>query len=307
MDLVCYGTYCFNFLSKLTNIKVNLYSHRDIDICNKKELEPIIANSDYIINCAAYTNVDNAEVNQSQCINVNALAVEDIAKLCVKYNTHLVHISSDFVYGDVKYKSTYEELIEEDCVNPINVYGKSKLDGELNILKWMSRNFLILRVSWTFGITGNNFISKIYQQLYDQNVKQLNVVDDQLGRPTSIKLISYVISQYINGFIKYGFYNLSNSGQLVSKYEIAEFIKQQIKINKKINRVKTSDYKSPAKRQLNSNLNCLKLDKLCVIIRPDWKVDVRDYLSELEKQKAHNKCVILFDKIKMFIKDILHV
>lgn len=89
--------------------------------------------------------------------------------------------------------------------------GNSKLEGEINILKWMTFNYLILRVSWTFGITGINFISKIYNQLIDKNIKELNVVNDQYGRPTSIKLISETIYEYIKGNIASGFYNLSNN------------------------------------------------------------------------------------------------
>lgn len=88
--------------------------------------------------------------------------------------------------------------------------GNSKFDAETNILEWMTNNYLILRVSWTFGITGSNFISKIYSLLIDNNVKELYVVDDQYGRPTSIELISNVIYAYIKGSIKFGFYNLSN-------------------------------------------------------------------------------------------------
>lgn len=89
--------------------------------------------------------------------------------------------------------------------------GNSKLDAETNILEWMTNNYLILRVSWTFGITGTNFILKIFNQLFNNNIKELNVVNDQFGRPTSVELISKVIYEYIIGNIKSGFYNLSNS------------------------------------------------------------------------------------------------
>ena len=127
MVVVCYGTYCYQFLF-LHNLHVKLYSHNELDICDNTQIELIIANNDIIINCAAYTNVDKAEYEDKElCIKVNSIAVSNIAFLCKKYNHHLIHISSNFVYGNVYNKNNYEELFEDDILNPINVYRKFEI------------------------------------------------------------------------------------------------------------------------------------------------------------------------------------
>jgi dTDP-4-dehydrorhamnose reductase len=257
---------------------VKMYSQNAVDITDYKAVESIVSEFDYILNCAAYTNVDKAELEPELCYAVNADAVNNLAQLCNKYNKKLVHISTDFIYGEDEYRGKQIcKISEYSCKNPLNIYGKSKIQGESNVLSNMLDNYLILRVSWTFGPTGNNFIKKIAEQLLDKNKTCIEVVDDQFGRPTSINLIAEVIDNYIQGNIKSSTYNLQNAGKPVSKYELAKFIGKVLKSKVKVHHC-SSDKFPGAKRQYNSYLDCSKLCKELNFDRKDWKEEVFEYL-----------------------------
>jgi dTDP-4-dehydrorhamnose reductase len=265
---------------------IKLYSQDALDITNFPAVESIIQEYDYILNCAAYTNVDKAELEPELCYAVNAKAVDNLAKLCNTYNKKLVHISTDFVYGGDKTGVKHKYKIPEfDFTNPINVYGKSKLEGENNILNNMLDNYLILRVSWTFGITGNNFIKKIAEQLLDKNKTCIEVVNDQVGRPTSIHLIAKVIDSFIQGHISSKIYNLQNSGEPVSKYGLAKFICKTLKSKVKVKPC-SSDKFPGAKRQYNSFLECSKICSEINVDRKTWENAIIEYLAQLYPNKV---------------------
>ena len=122
--MVCFGKYCYFFLKKNKEFYVKLYKHKRFDITNKKDVYQIISKNDYIINCAAYTNVDKAESNSILCNEINGNALNYLAYEINKQRKKLIHISSDFVYGNIHNKNNYEELFEDDILNPINVYRK---------------------------------------------------------------------------------------------------------------------------------------------------------------------------------------
>lgn len=269
------GKKCYQQLQNISNLEVDIYSHEQLDICDYKKLQKIIKHYNYVINCAAYTNVDKAEVEQQLCMKINAQAVLQIAYICANYGIKLIHISTDFIYGDIK--DTTMQPLSNDLPNPINVYGKSKYLAEQNILKWLKHNYLILRVSWTFGQYGNNFIKKVFDKLSDDTCTQLTVVDDQIGRPTSTQTITYVIAHYIcSNTILDGIYNLSNTGDVCSKYELAEFINKEYEFNKKIIPIKTP--KTGAERQKNSIFNLDNIIYYFFEIK-DWKIAVKEYLN----------------------------
>lgn len=295
------GEHVFHYLiNNYDKCLPEIYSHSEVDIFNDKDkIKKIISEHDVIINCAAYTNVDSAEQHTDVCLNVNADAVEYLAKCCYKLNKRLIHISSDFVYGNISYKYINEPLIEDEILNPINFYGYSKMMGEFNVLKWMTNNFLILRVSWTFG-RNKNFVSSIVNQLIDPNKKELVVVCDQLGKPTSVSLISKVIVKYIDKKLSDGVYNLQNSGEIISKFHLAKYIKRYIGSHKKIRAVKTDNSGNVyAKRQFNSHLNCNKIDEYCKDIRVNWIDDLNDYLDYLIKKNNIKSNGIINKLLKM--------
>ena len=175
------GKCVYEHLSNQKKYDLIIYSHLSVDICNYHSVESVIQDYDVIINCAAFTNVDKAEEDVETCYAVNYEAVKNMAKLCVKYKRNFIHISSDFVYGgETKYLAKYLPIFEHDLCAPVNVYGTSKLNAESAILDETLQKYLILRVSWLFGIHGNNFIKAIAEQILDNKVKKLTVVSDQM-------------------------------------------------------------------------------------------------------------------------------
>lgn len=277
-NLGCYITNHFLLLQN-KNYEISLFAKEDLDITDEKQYYQL-DKYDIIINCAAYTKVDlaNTDIVESyKCSTVNNYGVYLLAKYCKNNNKKLIHISTDFVYGS----NDNVELTETTKCTPVNVYGSSKLDGEQYLTKTHD-NYLILRVSWTFGVGTDNFIKKIVKQLQSSSIKKIFVVDDQVGRPTSFNLIFNTIYAYINDLIPNGIYNLQNSGEYISKYELAKFIENELNYIKRIKPIKTNNKSLiAAPRQLNSRLNCDKLDKLNIITRLHWKNEVREYLNIL--------------------------
>ena len=299
------GKYLESYFDKYDKSKysIKLYSKYAIDITDDNAIESIVKEYDYIINCAAYTNVDKAELESELCYAVNASAVNTLSKLCNKYYKKLIHISTDFVYGGEKNLKTLYKISEFECTNPVNVYGDSKLLGEIHILNNMDTDYFILRVSWTFGVTGNNFIKKIAEQLLDKNKKYIEVVNDQIGRPTSVVLIAKAIDNYIQGNIISGIYNLQNSGNPVSKFQLAKYIKKCLHSKVKIKPC-SSDKFSGAKRQYNSYLDCSKILLEINLDRKNWNTAVYNYLVFLYPDKAIlNKNIIgKIKKVWLMIK-----
>lgn len=278
------GKYCYLRLKETTKFTVTLYSHSIFDITDRDDVLSMINDNDCIINCAAYTNVDKAELEPDKCKLINGFAIDYLAHEIAKQQKFLIHISSDFVYGNIK-DNTLEPLKEDDILSPINVYGESKLEGDNNILSWMSNNYLILRVSWLFGPYGNNFIDKIYNQLITDDIHEIKVVDDQFGRLTSTKLVVDVIMNWISFGFKSGFYNLSCNGSISTKYDIACKIRDFLNLNTKIIPVKSTTFNSPAARQQNSILSCEKIDKQLFLTRSYWENDLEEYLKNKSTKK----------------------
>ena len=276
--------------------KTYSFSKKDLDITNYdktsniiKEINPLV-----IINASAYTNVDSAEVSQELALEVNFKAVENIAKLAKLLDCFLIHYSTDYVF-DGKKKYSYSE---KDITNPINFYGVSKLYGEQSIQK-LNIKFLIFRVSWVIGSYGSNFVKKITELSYDKTI--LNVVNDQIGVPTSTSLISRVTMEVIRAISKNkpwlsGIYHLSPKGS-TSWFELSKIILQILNETnchhslQKIEPIKTSDYNYIAKRPLNSILSTKKIEKYLDFNIPDWKKDYFNVCKTIianDKSKRHN-------------------
>ena len=278
-NLGCYLTNRFINSNNNNYCKVSLFDKTDLDITKENQFYQLDS-YDIIINCAAYTKVDlaNTDIVESyKCSTVNNYGVYLLARYCKNNNKKLIHISSDFVYGS----NDNVELAETIKCTPVNIYGRSKLDGEQYLTKTHD-NYLILRVSWIFGGGGDNFIRKIVKQLQKSSFKKIYVVDDQIGRPTSFNLIFNTIYAYIHELIPNGIYNLQNNGGFISKYELAKFIENKLNYVNRIKPVKTNNKSLiAAPRQLNSRLNCEKIDKLNIITRLPWEKEVNEYLNIL--------------------------
>ena len=237
-------------------------SRKQLDITSTTDLEIFIetGNFDLIINCAAYTRVDEAEANEIKANLINHLAVKKIAEVSNKNQIKLIHISSDFVFDGSK----NEPYNENDIASPINIYGKSKYAGELAILEEMKSNAIIIRTSWMYSEYGNNFVDTILR--LSRKNDTLNVVTDQIGNPTYARdlsqlIMKIVMSEEFNSFDQSSkIFHYSNEG-CCSWYD---FAKEVIKISGNkciINPILTKNYHSKVRRPKNSSMSKKKVIK----------------------------------------------
>ena len=251
-----------------------IYDLPQLDIRNSRHLEMAIMEADAVVNCAAYTNVDGAESDPETAFSINAEAVGMLGRLAADKGIPVLHISTDFVF-DGKGESPYKE---EDDVGPLNVYGASKLKGE-QLLKQSGCRYCIVRVQWTYGDAGNNFIKKILKQ--GQSGQPLKIVDDQIGAPTSTLEVASALTELLlqpDG-VPQGLFHFAASGY-VSRFEVARFIIEKKKLNVKVLPSKSHQFVTPATRPLNSRLYCQKISEyLREPIKP-WQVPLESYLEK---------------------------
>jgi len=231
-----------------------------------------------VIHCAAWTAVDAAEdaENQEKVHLVNAVGTENIAKMCKHLDIACMYISTDYVFNGQGTDSW-----KPDCKDyaPLNVYGQSKLDGELAVSGLLSKYFIV-RIAWVFGLNGNNFIKTMLK--VGANHDKLTVVNDQIGSPTySFDLAKFLIELMKSE--KYGFYHATNFGDYISWYDFACEIFRQRKYTTKVIPVSTFEYGlSKANRPFNSRLEKSKIEKNGFTPLPDWKDALKRYLIELD-------------------------
>ena len=259
-------------LAESAGHEVSIFDLPEFNITRDTDIRNAVSNADFIVNCAAYTAVDKAETERETCRSVNALAVESLAKFAKNKNKYLVHISTDFVFGD----ESGNALSEDDTPKPLSWYGATKLEGEKLLQASGCRN-AIVRLEWTYGRNGVNFISKLLEAA-KKNPK-LKVVGDQTGSPTWTADAARVI---LNLFEKHteGLYHFAAAGY-ASRYEVAKFILQEKNIDKEISSCSSSDFPTPAKRPKNSRFNCSKIDKVIDFKRPFWQESMAEFLKEI--------------------------
>ena len=241
-------------------------THQTLDITHAESVENICNyyQPDLILNAAAYTAVDRAEKEPEHAYAVNATGVRHLADMCKHYQIPLIHLSTDYVFDGSK----DEGYTEEDTTSPLNVYGKTKLAGE-NIITSQLDQYIILRTSWVFSEHGNNFVKTILR--LDKEKKELRVVADQVGCPTSAKNIAEVLWKIIKKIdsgdsISCGIYHYANV-PAVSWYEFSKAILPQ---ELEIFPITTAEYPTPAKRPANSILSCKKIEENFAIGSMKW-------------------------------------
>ena len=251
----------------------------DLDITDENKVLEYIKNfhPDVIIHNAAYTSVDKAELNADVCYRVNALGAKNIAEAAKLINAKMVYISTDYVFEGIGNKP-YEIT---DLKKGISVYGYTKGKGEDFVTSIMDKYFIV-RISWVFGINGNNFV-KTMLKLADTGKTELNVVCDQIGSVTYTRDLSKLLCDMI-ATEKYGIYHATNEGYL----SWADFAKEIFKLahkNVKVNYVTTEEYlklvPQQAKRPLNSRMSKKSLDYAGFNRLPDWHNALERYLNEL--------------------------
>ena len=229
---------------------------------------------DLIINAVAYTKVDQAEDKPKTAMKLNYQLPKILAKIAKKMNSALIHYSTDYVFDGYMAKDYFEESIPK----PLNVYGKTKLKGDLAILKEQIKGY-ILRVSWVYGNKDHSFLNKIQKQINKK--KQLRVVNDQFGTPTSSTFIAKITKKIIDhkNFNQIKIYNLSPKGKC-SWFDFTKEYVHQKKITHILTAISTDDIQQKAKRPQSVKLNSSKLEKYLKIKFKDWKGVLKTYLHE---------------------------
>lgn len=271
------GNDIFEVLKKKYDIVGIDYS--DLDISNKQKVaEFFIGNIfDIIIHCAAYTNVEQAEKEAIICFNINVDGTRYLVEQARKSNALFIYFSTDYVFDGKKPVNT--RYNEEDVTNPINQYGLSKELGEQEVRSYTSH--YILRISWIYGLNGNNFI-KTMVNLANKN-SQIFVISDQIGSPTYTRDIANNLEQFILSD-KFGTYHFTNTGY-TSWADYSRLIFELTGDNIVVEDIKSSDYKTMAIRPLNSQLSQKKLANFGFKRLPFWKDAVKRYLTELGENK----------------------
>lgn len=225
-------------------------------------------NADVIFNCGAYTAVDKAESEKDLAFKVNHLAIEVIAKYAEENKVKLIHVSTDYVFDG----ASSIALNEEAKTNPINIYGESKLAGEIACLK-ENPGSIIIRTSWVYSKFGNNFVKTMQRLMLERD--EINVVNDQIGSPTHAADLAQAMIDIIESpkWIS-GIYNYSNEGE-ISWYEFAQSIKELGSYNCKIGGIPSSSYPTPAKRPSFSLLNKEKIKAVYNLNVPDYKESLK--------------------------------
>lgn len=250
---------------------------KEMNITNKDEVEKVILDykPNVIFHCAAYTAVDKAEEDRENCYNVNVNGTKNIVEVAKKINAKVVYISTDYVFDGTK-KTEYET---EDITNPINYYGYTKLLGEKEVQQL--NDYLIVRISWVFGENGKNFVKTMLNLA--ETKTELSIVSDQIGSPTYTKDLSKLLLDMVENNKK-GLFFATNEN-FCSWYEFAEYIFKINNINIKLNKVLTKDYKTLAKRPLNSKLSKNKLDEEGLPRLPSWQDATSRFCKVLKKEK----------------------
>ncbi|PCJ63280.1 MAG: dTDP-4-dehydrorhamnose reductase [Planctomycetota bacterium] len=237
---------------------------------------------DFIVNAAAYTNVDKAESEKEKCFSANVELPEMLSEICKTLNSSLIHLSTDYVF-DGKSEVPY---CENDEINPINYYGETKSLGESKVVT-SGCDYIILRTSWVYGHKGINFVKKMIS--YAQEKETLKIINDQFGSPTSARFLAQLINNLIllnlNGFgSNAGIYHACASGQ-TSWFEFGKIVIEDSVplIHKKVKEiiaVASTNFKTVAKRPIYSVLSTEKLSKTFNIYPPTWEELLSFHLEE---------------------------
>lgn len=255
-----------------------------MDITNSDSVEAVLTdvNPDVVIHCAAWTAVDAAEDDdkKDKVYAINAEGTKNIANVCKKLDCKMIYISTDYVFD-----GQGEQPWEPDCKDykPLNVYGETKLAGELAVSETLDKYFIV-RIAWVFGVNGKNFIKTMIN--VGKSHDTVKVVNDQIGTPTyTIDLARLLVDMCESD--KYGYYHATNEGGYISWYDFTCEIYRQAGMSTNVLPVTTAEYGlSKAARPFNSRLDKSKLAANGFTPLPTWQDAVSRYLKELESQNA---------------------
>ena len=254
------------------------------DITNEDETLSILSKikPDLVIHTAAWTDVDGCELGKDKAYKINSFGAENVALGCKQTGAALIYISTDFVFDGASDKP----YTEKDIPRPINAYGRTKLAGERLLVENHCHN-CIMRVEWTYGMKGDNFIKKILQKARtlasakpgETGQKDMKIVDDQIGSPTATTEAAKAVCDLIHKKPT-GIYHFASQGY-VSRFDVAQFIAEKLALDVRLTPCKTSDYPSAAARPLSSKFNCSKIRPLLSGPIKPWRVPLEEFLKQL--------------------------
>jgi dTDP-4-dehydrorhamnose reductase len=251
-------------------------SSQELDISDKEQVAATLSRHqpDVVINCAAYTAVDDCETEKTHAWLVNATGPENLAIQMERRGGRLIHISTDYVFDGNK--SPTESYSEDDPVAPLSEYGKSKLAGE-NAITTHSSNHLILRTAWLYGWKGKNFLKTMLRLVLADPTRELKVVDDQYGSltwtATLARQIQAVLSSEMQGIAH------ATAEDASTWYQGACYFLDAMGVPYRLAPCTTKEYPTPAHRPANSILNNCRLDKAGLSVFRTWQEDIDQYVA----------------------------
>lgn len=258
---------------QLESIECQGIDREDVDITNDTEVKSFVENysPDVVVHCAAYTAVDKAEEEKELCYRINVLGTRYIAEACKRIDAKMVYISTDYVF-DGELDRPYEVT---DIPNPINYYGQTKYEGELEVRKILDKYFIV-RISWVFGAHGNNFVKTMLKLGNERD--EISVVSDQIGSPTYTVDVAVLLAEMIKTD-KYGIYHATNEGYC-SWYELAAEIFKASGSDIRAIPIYAKDYPTAARRPMNSKLSKGTLNNLKSGDLPAWRNAIGRFIIE---------------------------
>ncbi len=255
-------------------LEVFTYDLPDFDIRDCDHVECALQTCDVIVNCAAYTNVDQAEADAELAEAVNARAVGILGQLAAAMGKYVLHVGTDFVFDGTQQRP----YAETDAPCPLSTYGRTKLEGE-RLLARSACDHCIVRVQWTYGRNGHNFITKLLERAGRGG--ELVMVSDQIGSPTCTvdvaRALLFLIRHRVTGLFHYA------ASGYATRYEVAQFILKEMGLRNVLRPCLTSAFPAAAARPLNSRFNCDKIDAVLDKPRPHWQESMREFLQQLPR------------------------
>jgi len=258
------------------NLEFVFATRNELDITNEDLVSQYFNENqfDAVVNCAAYTAVDLAETDIENAQLINATAAKYLAENTAKQNIPLIHISTDYVFDG----TISTPRLESDLVNPIGVYGQTKLEGEEFALS-INPKTIVIRTAWVYSKYGKNFV-KTMLWLFNEK-EEIGVINDQIGSPTNAVDLADAIAQILSkDELTFGIYNYSNEGEC-SWFDFASKIKDLTNSSIKINPIPTTAYPTPAKRPAYSLLDKTKIKSTYQIDIPNWEESLKKELKAM--------------------------
>ncbi|MFC1829732.1 dTDP-4-dehydrorhamnose reductase [Thermodesulfobacteriota bacterium] len=269
------GSDCARLLRK--DHDVTAVGSKELNISHPREVEKAIQHflPDILINCAAYTRVDDCETEKIRCRDVNVNGPTLLSKWMDKLRGILIHISSDYVFDGKK--PLPEPYVESDSTSPLSEYGKTKLSSERAVQEAIGRH-IIIRTAWMYGINGSNFLKTMLKLALTDSKKEIRVVNDQFGSPTWSRRLSLQISRMIEEDV-HGIYHATSEGYC-TWYELACYFLEKMDVSHNIIPCTTDAYPLPARRPNNSILENRRLKEEGIHVMKHWRVDLDQFISE---------------------------